>query len=673
MRKFVVLCLVLLLSLATQVQAGIKRHLVRGNYYYNHGYYFKAIPHLEKVVAESGNVAVYTKLADCYNITNDRDKAAKTYARAVAIRNCKKDVWLRYANVLMQLGRYEEASKWLAQYKEAVKKTDAQVDNLIVSCSTAADLAGEIPSGIITFLPFNTDGSEFAPVRWKDFLVFAADNGKYLDKKFDASTGNAFYDIFCIRCTDSGTCQQEMLPLMSSARVSMPYYAGPATFSPDGLTMYYTRTSYRGRKGGKRLNPRADTTVTLETMIATYDTQRHVFGDFTRFQHNNKQYAVAHASVSPNGKVMALVSDMPRGKGRSDIYLCKAMPGGKWSTPVNAGDVINTEGDELFPSWMDDSTLSFSSDGHLGLGGLDMYTTHWDATTGAFSALLNPGIPLNSSFDDISLALRSNEDNTWFSSNRPGEKLGDNVYFYRKMELYLRAIVVDSATGQPLPDASFTALSAHRKISGVTEGGGSYFRERLYPGDTYTISASSSDYYPSKTMLHAFSLKPVDTFVITVPLAKRILVKDTIAITAPDPVVVRNENVMDSPGIRSFELDKTYEVGDFQYSYGKYQLNRSHQRFLDTMMAQLQRHPTMRIEIQAHTDCRGSVASNKILSDKRALSVVNYFLQHGIAKERVGYIGLGNTRPKVPCPDCNSCTEQQHTLNRILEFKVLQL
>lgn len=664
--------IVLMLLATLHVHAGAKRHVIRGNYYYNHGYYQKALPHLEKAAAAGGNVNIYSKLADCYNITNDRENAAKTYARAVTIRSCKKEVWLRYGQLLVEMGRYEEAAKWLVQYKDAVKKKDERIEHLIETCTMAPEIAGQIPGGITTFLPFNTDGSEFAPVRWKDFLVFAADNGKYLQKSFDASSGNSFYDIFCLRCNDSGSCATEMLPLMSAARISMPYYAGPATFSADGHTMFFTRTSFRGKNAKKRLNLRSDTAVTLEVMSATYDTDRHVWGHFRRFQHNNKQYAMAHAAVSPNGKVMALVSDMPRGKGRSDIYICKAIAGDKWSNPVNAGDVINTEGDELFPSWMDDSTLSFSSDGHAGLGGLDMYTTRWDAATGMFSAPVNPGIPLNSSFDDMSLALRSNEDNTWFSSNRPAEKKSDNIFWYRKMEVYLRANVVDSATGLPIPESSFTAVSAHRKISGITTGG-HWFTGRLYPGDTYTISASSAEYLPGKTMLHAFSLKAVDTFVISVPLVKRLIPKDTMALTPPEPVVVRNANVMDSPGIRSFELDKTYEVGDFQYSYGKYQLNRSHQRFLDTMMAQLQRHPSMHIEIQAHTDCRGSEASNKTLSDKRALSVVNYFVQHGIEKERVSYLGLGNTRPKVPCPDCNSCTEQQHALNRLLEFKVLQL
>lgn len=672
MRKFVTVVLLFLIAFATQVHAGKKRHLVRGNYYYHHGYYHKAIPHLEKVVAESGNVTVYTKLADCYNITNNRDAAEKTYARAVAIKNCKKEVWLRYANLLMQMGRYEEASKWLRQYKEGVKKPDSRVDNLVSSCNTAIERHAEFPTGITTFLPCNTDGSEFAPVRWKNFLVFAADNGKYLDKVYDKSSGSSFYDIFCVHCSDSGTCSAELLPLMSSARMSMPYYEGPATFSADGLTMYYTRTAYRGRKTGKRLNIRADTSVALETMIATYDTDRHVWGKFQRFQYNNKQYAVAHAAVSPNGKALAFVSDMPRGEGRSDIYICKTMPGNKWSAPVNAGKVINTEGDEMLPSWLDDSTLSFSSDGHPGLGGLDVYTTHWDAATGAFTTPENLGIPRNSSFDDMTLAMRSNDVNTWISSNRPAEKQGDNIFFYRKMEVYLRVKVIDSATGLPVPDASFMALSAHRKISAISTGV-TDFTGRLYPGDTYTITASSSDYLPGKTMLLAFSLKPVDTFVITVPLARRIISKDTIALAPPENAVVRNENVMDSPGVRTFELGKTYEVGEFQYGYGKYQLNQSHQRFLDTMMAQLLRHPTMRIEIQAHTDCRGSVASNKTLSDKRALSVVNYFIQHGIAKERIGYVGLGYTRPKVVCPDCNFCTEQQHALNRILEFKVLQL
>jgi outer membrane protein OmpA-like peptidoglycan-associated protein/tetratricopeptide (TPR) repeat protein len=671
MKKIIIICLLLMLAGIVQSDAREKRHLIKGNYYYNHGDYFEAIPHLEKVAAKSGNVTIYSKLGDCYNITNDREKAVKAYARAVAIRSCKKEILLRYAQLLMQMEQYEEAKKWLTEYDKKGRK-DSRTEVLFESCRTAKELSGRIPGGLATLLPFNTNGSEFAPTRWRELVVFAADAGTALYKATDPSSGRSFYDLYFARCDKQGNCSDAMDRFVSVGKMEIANHNAPCTFSADGKTMYYTRSAYNNKRVNRGPAPRADSLVTLETMIVTYDSVKNIFNKEKRFEHNDRDYAMAHAAVSPNGNTMALVSDMPKGKGRSDIYICKKTADGKWSKPVNAGEDINTAGDELFPSWADDNTLSFSSDGLTGLGGLDIYTCKWDEKTSSFSTPVNIGIPINSTYDDISLAIKTGEDNTWFSSNRPAAKGGDNIYFYRKMEVYLRLTVVDSETRKPLAGVTVAATSRHRKMDTTTDNNGQYF-SRLYPGDTYTIDVVSEDYPPVKTGIQAMTQLAIDTLSATVTLTKRKLAKDTVLRLVTTASEMRNKNVMDSPGVRDFTLNQTYEVGDFQYDYGKYALNASHQPFLDTMLAQLNRHPTMRIQVQARTDCRGSVASNKALSDKRALSVVDYFVKHGIPRERLEYLGLGNTRPKAPCPDCSTCTEKEHSLNRILEFKVLQL
>jgi outer membrane protein OmpA-like peptidoglycan-associated protein/tetratricopeptide (TPR) repeat protein len=671
MKKITFICFLMVLSGIVLADAKNKRHLIKGNYYYNHGDYFQAIQHLEKAAAESGSVAVYSKLGDCYAITNDRKKAVKAYNRAVNVRSCKREVKLRYAQLLIQMEQYEEAEKWLTEYGKRGKK-DPLTDSLLEGCRTAKELNGQMPGGLATLLPFNTNGSEFAPTRWRGQVVFASDAGTTHHKETDPASGRSYYDLFFAPCDNQGNSQEKMAQFVNVGKIELSYHIGPCTFSADENTMYYTRSTYNSKRVRKGLNPRADSLVTLETMIATYDSTEKIFRKEKRFEHNNRDYAMAHAAVSPNGTVMALVSDMPKGKGRSDIYICKKTADGKWSEPSNAGAAINTVGDELFPSWADDNTLSFSSDGHPGLGGLDIYTSHLDEKTNTFSQPVNIGIPINSTFDDMSLAIRTGEDNTWFSSNRPAAMGGDNIFFYRKMEVYLNLKIVDAETQKPLTGATITAASRHRKFDTSTGDNGQYFT-RLYPDDTYTIDVVSDEYLPERTTLHATTKLPIDTLTSTIAMVKRVLKKDTISPIIDAATEMRNQNVMDSPGVRDFTQNQTYEVGDFQYGYGQYELNASHQPFLDTMLKQLNRHPTMRIEIQARTDCRGSVASNKILSDKRALSVVNYFIKHGIAKDRLEYIGLGNTRPKAACPDCKACTEKEHSLNRILEFKVLQL
>ncbi len=380
-------------------------------------------------------------------------------------------------------------------------------------------------------------------------------------------------------------------------------------------------------------------------MIASdFDSAEKRFRNIEPFQYNNTEYAVAHPSVSPDGKVMAISSNMPKGQGRSDIYICKKMSAGKWSRPVNAGQFINTEGEEAFPYWADNRTLCFSSDGQAGMGGLDIYTSEWDEKSGTFSKPVNIGAPLNSSYDDISLSVNAANGNTWFSSNRPAPKGGDNIYFYKRTKVFLQIIVKDSATQVPLP-ASRVAISApEEKENALTDNAGTYIR-RLYPTRQYSAIIEKEGYTSATLSLTAIGNKETDTVTRTVLLIKKEPPRrDTIAVLPPAPVVIRNRNVMDPPGIQDFTLDQTYEVGHFYYDYNKYELLSMHQSFLDTMMTQLKRHPSMRIEIQAHTDCRGSVASNKILSDKRALSVVNYLVKHGIARSRLTYVGLGSKK-----------------------------
>lgn len=437
--------------------------------------------------------------------------------------------------------------------------------------------------------------------------------------------------------------------------------------------MYYTRSVFKNKIIGNDAVASKDSVVVLEIMIASdFDSTEKTFKTIVPFRYNSKEYAVAHPAVSPNGKLLALSSNMPRGQGKSDIYFCKKIAGNQWSRPQNAGISVNTEGDEVFPYWADNETLYFSSDGQVGIGGLDIYKCKWDEESSTFSTPENVGSPINSSFDDISLAINTESANTWFSSNRPAEKGGDNIFFYGKRKAYMRLRVLDSITRQPIDKANITLTSPTNRVDTITSNG-EYFSQ-MQPDKTYSIEISKEEYFTSKLSAPMISRKPLDTIVITAFLIKKMkLHHDTLEQLVPTELIVRNTNVMDSPGVKGFIIDKTYEVGDFHFDYNKYDLKPSHKPFLDTLLAQLHRNPTMRIEIQAHTDCRGSAAFNKVLSEKRALSVVNYLIQHGIAARRLEYIGMGNNQPKVKCPDCNSCTEEQHSLNRIMELKVLEL
>jgi peptidoglycan-associated lipoprotein len=664
--------LALLFTRFSAAEAKENKDLMRAKYYYAHYDYYEAIPYFEKVAGEVNTALVYSQLADCYSITNNLGKASEAYEKAVNAKDCSHVIVLRYAQLLMQMGRYDEAEKWLEKYRGTNSK-DKRVANLIAGCVSAKAMAAALPQGTATLLALNTDGSDVAPTMWKGKLVFASDTAIGLKKKTDNSTGKSYYNIYSVPCDNKGHCGSEFTKVTETKELNNKYHNGPCTFSADGKQMYFTRSRYDNKFFSKKSVSNEDSVVVLEIMIATdYDTANKKFKTIKPFQYNSEAYAVAHPSVSPNGKTLVFSSNMPKGSGGSDLYLCRKTNSG-WSKPQNVGSMINTEGEELFPYWADDNTLFFSSDGHEGLGGLDIYRATWNEKINAFSTPENVGMPLNSSYDDISLALKADGGSCYFSSNRPADKGGDNIYFYKKEKVWLQLNIIDSVSRQPLPGVNISMHAVKYKKDTAADNNGQLLMQ-LYPELQYSTGIYKDGYERKQLMVNATSNKEVDTIFKTIQLAKPpTTARDSMNKLSPELVVIKNKNVMDSPGIRNFNLGEIYEVGHFYYEYDKYELTEAHQKFLDTLLTQLHRHTSMRIEIRAHTDCRGGDAYNQVLSNKRALTVVNYLANHGISRKRLEYIGLGYSMPTVKCPVCEQCTEQEHSLNRLLEFKVLRL
>lgn len=402
--------------------------MVKANYYYSHLAFAKAIPYYEKITDANENAQVSSRLGDCYRLTGQIDRAAECYKKALDMPRFGMVILLRYGQMLMQLGRYEEAAKWLKEYQKTNLK-ERRVANLIAGCASAPDRLKQAPSKAPVLLDFNSDHSEFAPVVWNGYLVFTADTAVNLYKKGSGWTGNACYNMYCMPCDGSGNCGDEIINLATSK--DMAWHDGPCTFSALGDTMYFTRTTYNEKFFNRGTVANNDKTVVLEIMMATdYDESLHKFNTVKPFTFNSRNYAVAHPALSPDGSTLVFSSTM-LGSG-SDLYMCTRNKKGKWLRPQSLGAVINTEGEEAFPYFANDSTLLFASDGHEGFGGLDIYMSTWNKAKRFFSQPVNVGAPINSSYDDISMALQPDASSGYFSSNRPAEKGGDNIYYFKK-------------------------------------------------------------------------------------------------------------------------------------------------------------------------------------------------------------------------------------------------
>ncbi len=665
--------LLLLLTLLRTAGAKESKDMMRANFYYAHMAFHEAIPYFEKLTDNEKTTLTYVHLADCYRLTGDLPKAADNYAIAVNRHDSKDEAKLSYAQVLMEQGRYDDAEKWLQEYRKN-KPKDVRAANLIAGCAMAEKMSQAIPEGVAIFTDINTEGSEFAPTLWKGKLVFASDTTLDVKKKTDSWTGKSYYNIYCVSCDDKGRCTPDYKEVAKGKEVNVMRHDGPCTFSADGRDMYFTRSRYESNFLGSKPVSNRDSVVLLEVVKASgYDEQTGRFHETEPFAWNSADYSVAYATVSPNGQMLVFSSNMPKGAGGADLYMCHKERNGDWDKPQNMGPAINTEGEEVFPWFADDKTLCFSSDGHAGLGGLDIYRSTWDDNTHAFSTPVNAGVPLNSSYDDISLAMKADGGSCYFSSNRPAAKGGDNIFFFKKEQVFLHITVRDSVTHQPIGAADI-ALAAPQDTRNLASDNSGQLFTRLHPDAGYNIYITHTGYHDYRLPLSATTAKERDTLLREVLLSPVIVQHDTaLPVTTVEMPVVRRNRRFDSPAVEKYVQYDVYEIGHFGYEVNEYTLNSVRKMLLDSLVGVMKHHPTMRIEVQAHTDCRGSDEYNQWLSDARAGAVMRYLIQRGISPKRLESKGFGYRMPAIKCPDCQQCTEEEHYLNRVLEFKVLQL
>jgi len=338
------------------------KDLMIADYMYTHLAFAEAIKHYEKVVEYNDDPIIMIKLGDCYRMVDQTEKSVSCYAIAIKKENFPAYAYQNYADALMTLGRYKEAKELLLKY-QSTNPGNRSVANKINSCDYADSLLKLPPTGILHFEPFNTDGYEFGPSFRNTDLVFTTDSVYTTEvHKTDKWTGKAFYQIRFTETNDEGRSSSEVKNL--GKKVNGKYHDGPCTFCHDGDSMFFTRTNY----GVSMINngPKSDPKklVHLQIMIASkQNPETKEYEKIRPFVHNKPTYSTIHPTLSDNGKMLVFASDMPGGEGGIDLYVTMLDARGKWSKPVNLGKGINTEGDEVFPSFYGDSVLYFSSNG----------------------------------------------------------------------------------------------------------------------------------------------------------------------------------------------------------------------------------------------------------------------------------------------------------------------
>ena len=587
------------------------------------------------------------KMAHCYRHISSTQKAISAYRNALRYNVATLDDRLDYARLLLKNGEYKRALAEFELLNDSMPN-NVLVRNGLLSAKMAPKWKEQGSDYTVKKMTeFNSRRADYCPVlagdQW-DRLYFSSTRNDALGDELSGITGAKPGDIFFSDKDDKGKWSK---PQTIESGLNTEYDEGACCLSPDGSTMYLTQclsdASY----------PRFAQIVTAQRSDASWGKTTPLLIT------NDTLSAYAHPAVSPDGEWLYFVSDMPGGKGGLDIWRMRLTANGPVGVE-NLGEPINTPGDEMFPTFRPNGDFYFSSDGHPGFGGLDIFI----ATVGEDGKyhLSHPGYPLNSQGDDFGMTFQGQLNQGFFSSNRGDGRGWDHIYSFYNPE------IVQTIRGWIYEQDGYELTAGEARIVGTdgtnlrlgVRGDGS-FEYVVKPGVDYIILAMCDGFLNHKEEIHVDSVKESKVYDLQFPLA---------SISAP----VLIDNIF--------------------YAFDKATLLPESKNALDSLILMLNENPNITIELSAHTDYRGAEAYNKKLSQKRAESVVNYLINHGIAADRLTAVGYGEEKPKTirrkvaeryPWLKENDVLteefilklkpEQQETanaLNRRTEFKVLR-
>lgn len=732
---FKICSLALLLHISSNSFAGDRPDMEKGNFFFRHNAYPDALKEYEKLVAKAPkkkDAILDARLGDCYRLMKNPQQAAIWYAQALsAPRFVTKEIKFHYGEVLMTLGCYEDAAYWIGEYVKATPG-NRKAANMLRGCEMAQAITEGKQQGTIGFMAINTDGADFAPAIFDKSLVFTSNSVPAGNTKKDKWTGTNYNNIYRVTCDNSGYCQADIEQF--GGKVGSKYHDGVASFTGDRKEMYFTRTMVEEDMFGQ--SAIADQgMVHLEIMIADdYDEKEKKFKKVHAFPFNNKKYSLIHPAISPDGQTLVFASDMPGGEGAVDLYVCRKDAKGAWTTPVNLGKTINTDGEEMFPVFISNNKISFASNGHPGLGGLDVFYTTWDEQNQQWNLPEHAGVPVNSSYDDMSLVMAGDGVNGYFTSNRPDAKKGDNIYHYYNQQLFLDAIVMDSLSHAPVAGAAIILQTDDAPLQ-LTSNAEGHFGNELNPQKKYAVAISKDGYKTlniavpqnglskvrdtvkpvfylmpeaniayKATIVDEASGAPVDNpiLVITkdgtdlhdtvnlstgVPYATTLEAGGIYRINAikenyySDEKVINTYSMNNSGIIRigdtilmcKLTVGAVCQIGDIYYDFNKAEIRSDAIASLDKVIKLLRENKGLKLQINSHTDCRGTDDYNMRLSKARAEVVIKYLGSKGVNMNRLKAKGLGEARAINNCKNCEECSEEQHQNNRRTEFLVLEL
>jgi peptidoglycan-associated lipoprotein len=621
------------------------------------GEYYAAIDQFKEAYQKTSDkkeklhMAFY--IAECYRKTDNAPQAALWYGKVIAKNYENPLSVLYYADALRMNQNYEEAKAQYQHYKELVPD-DPRGSDGILSCDFALQWMDQ-PSGYTVeeqkFI--NSKFSDYSPAFSRsdyEEIYFTSSRDETMGNSEHGGTGQQFSDIFFSTMDKKGKWST---PLPLPEPINTEAEEGTPVFSADYNRMYFTRCNVSKRKA-----------LGCEILVAKRNGDR--WTDMESVAIAEDSVVIAHPAISPDDQTLYFVSDMngsirsSEGPNSKDIWMV-TRSGDKWSDPVNLGAPVNTPGDEVFPFVHSDGTLYFSSDGHIGMGGLDIFKAVKD-DNGQW-LIENMKYPINSAADDFGIVFEKDRESGYLSSSRKG-KTHDDIYAFvlPPLRFSITGVVKNEKTDEIIPEAIIKSIGSDGITLDTKAGRDGVFRFTLKPGTDYVFIAEKQGFLKGKERESTKGASKSTDFKTEIYLA-----------SIENPIEV--ENIF-------FDLDKADLRPESMVS-------------LDKLVETLNDNPNIVVELGSHTDSRASDAYNLDLSHRRAQSVVNYLIQKGISRERLVAKGYGESNPKkVDKKDHAAYSflpegvvlsesfinglgdddrmEMAHFLNRRTEFKVLR-
>ncbi|QDW21624.1 OmpA family protein [Flavobacterium sp. KBS0721] len=633
-----ILFYIVFLSFCLSAMYAQKATIKRADKKYDSYAYIDVIQTYEKVALKGyKSEDMFKKLGNSYYFNANYESASKWYGELFAMNpNVESEYYFRYAQSLKSTGELQKSNQLMAEFY-----TKSQNDSRGKLYNKTSNYLDEIKANSgrynIEDARINSKYSDYGTFVYDNKIYFASarDTGNFSQRKH-TWTGEYFTNLY-FSSVDSVKVKKIKNGLNSKFHEATP------VFTKDGKTVYFTRNNYVNGKKGK-----SDKKINfIKLYQATL--QNNKWTNITALPFASDNYSTAHPALSPDERTLYFASDMPGTFGQSDLYKVSINDNGGFGTPENLGKTINTEGKETFPFVTDENEIYFASDGHPGLGGLDVFAGKLNKD-GTISDIQNLGNDINSPQDDFAYVIDPVSRIGYFSSNKEGGQGSDDIYKFVENKA-LRCVqqlsgqITDAVTGAILPESKVTLYENRtEKSTTITDSNGAYKFE-VDCGKTYNVRAEKVEYATQEISITIGKLSGKTSLPIALHPA-------TCKVTVGD------------------DLGKCFGIKMIYFDLDKSNIGPQAALDLEKILQVLNNNPTMKLDIRSYTDSRQTHQYNQALSDRRAKSTVSWLIKNGVTANRLTAKGYGETALLNGCSDGVDCTEAEHQMNRRSEFVI---